>query len=92
MRGERRASPDTLTHIMATLLRRAARPGAFTGACRHGSRTMSSQFGFPIGYAPQQQQQQQQQHAPRAAALPIPYVTETVVRRPSLVPAVDLTA
>ncbi|KAF3047485.1 hypothetical protein E8E12_008544 [Didymella heteroderae] len=59
---------------MATLLRRAARPSALTGTCRNGSRAMSSQFGFPTGYAPQQQQQ----HAPRAAALPIPYVTETV--------------
>ena len=65
------------THTMTTLLRRAARPSAFTGICRTGSRAMSSQFGFPTGYAPQQQQQQQQ---PRAAALPIPYVTETVVR------------
>ncbi|KAF3004792.1 hypothetical protein E8E13_002785 [Curvularia kusanoi] len=60
---------------MATLLRRAARPSAFTGICRHGTRSISTQFGFPTGYAPPQQQQQ---HAPRAAALPIPYVTETV--------------
>ena len=72
---------------MATLLRRAARPSVFTGACRHGTRSISSQFGFPMGYAPPQQQQQ---HAPRAAALPIPYVTETVVRIAAKIMRIEL--
>ncbi|PSN62625.1 hypothetical protein BS50DRAFT_577534 [Corynespora cassiicola Philippines] len=59
---------------MASLLRRAARPLASTVSRGVGVRSISSQFGFPQVPA----QQQDQRSAPKAAWLPVPYVTETV--------------
>lgn len=65
----------SLSHIMATIFRRFARPALLWPSLRVSRRSISSQFGFPLhGNAHCQDQQ-----APRALSLPIPYVTETTV-------------
>jgi hypothetical protein len=62
-------------HTMATILRRGARPSVLFKYIQHGTRSVSSRFGFGAPF-PQDQQQRQ----PTQAFSPIPYVTESSVR------------
>jgi len=77
--GKRSISELRPTHLfhhtdMATILRRSARVAVFRDNFKHGTRSMSSQFGFGSPFPSEQQRQQ----APQAF-VPLPYVTESVV-------------
>ena len=66
------------THIMASIIRRVARPAATAASRRQGLRAFS---GISIPPPPFSQQSHAQYSQP-TSWMPVPYVTETVVRLP----------